>query len=342
MESPEQDPSLQPPQNYGSLGPGADVKLDGTQAAPAAAQNAAPPNGEPSKKIVPLSRILLLDAVATVLVLLVAFRAQPLRAAWEQLAAFLSIQGKPVPASPAIMSEHELAALDHYDPERQAKLLLERAINHYDGATDQIAARVDSWHGKLTLDPQFNSMIDTALNANDLRVRAAAVEVELAAYDLAKTTDTMDSLVTRAETENQNRPWLLWSIGLLGNRGIQPERAAEVLSSYLHDSSVDTRKWAVEGLAHLGTDQVIPQLLTVLHDDSSPIVRERAACSLAQSGMLNQEQRKTAIPQLLNYAADPALDAQTQGWVYQALRDITAQNLPNEPSAWQNWYSSHN
>jgi HEAT repeats len=342
MESPEQDPSLQPPPKYGSLGPGADIKLDGAQAGPAPPQNAVPPNVEPPRKFIPLSRILLLDAVLTIFIFSIALRAQPLRAAWEQLAAFLSIQGKPVPASPAMMSEHELEQLDRFDPQRQAKLLMERAINHYDGATDQIAARVDGWHGKLTLDAPFNSMIDTALNANDLRVRAAAVEIELAAYDLSKTTDTMDSLATRAETENQNRPWLLWSIGLLGNRGVQPQRAAEVLTSYLHDPSVDTRKWAVEGLAHLGTDDVIPQLLTVLHDDSSPIVRERAACSLAQSGMLSQEQRKKALPQLLQYASDPALDAQTQGWVYQALRDITAQNLPNEASAWQNWYSAHN
>ena len=47
---------------------------------------------------------------------------------------------------------------------------------------------------------------------------------------------------------------------------------------------------------------------------------------------LNQDQRKKAIPELLKYADDPALDAQTHGWVYQALRDITAQNLPNEPA----------
>jgi hypothetical protein len=58
--------------------------------------------------------------------------------------------------------------------------------------------------------------------------------------------------------------------------------------------------------------------------------------------MLNQEQRRKAIPDLLKYAADASLDDQTHGWVYQALRDITAQNLPNEPAAWQNWYSSQN
>ncbi len=78
-----------------------------------------------------------------------------------------------------------------------------------------------------------------------------------------------------------------------------------------------------------------------LHDDSSAMVRERAGCSLAQSGMLTQEQRRSVIPHLLEYADDSSLDAQTQGWVYQALRDITGQILPNDASSWKTWYSSN-
>jgi len=70
------------------------------------------------------------------------------------------------------------------------------------------------------------------------------------------------------------------------------------------------------------------------------MVRERAGCSLAQSGMLTQEQRRSVIPHLLDYADDASLDAQTHGWVYQALRDITGQNLPNDSSSWRNWYST--
>ena len=46
------------------------------------------------------------------------------------------------------------------------------------------------------------------------------------------------------------------------------------------------------------------------------------------------------IPHLLDYADDASLDAQTHGWVYQALRDITGQNLPNDSGSWRNWYSS--
>ena len=110
--------------------------------------------------------------------------------------------------------------------------------------------------------------------------------------------------------------------------------------SQLQDSDPEVRHWAVEGLAYLGTNETIAPLLQAFHDDPSPMVRERAACSLAQSGMLTQEQRHSVIPHLLDYADDASLDAQTHDWVYQALRDITGKNLPNDSSSWRSWYSS--
>ena len=94
----------------------------------------------------------------------------------------------------------------------------------------------------------------------------------------------------------------------------------------------------MEGLALSGTDDAIQPLLTTMHDDSSPLVRERAACSLAESGLFTQEQRWTAVPQLLSYTDDPALDAQTQGWAFQALGDISHQRLGNDTAAWRKWY----
>ncbi len=77
-----------------------------------------------------------------------------------------------------------------------------------------------------------------------------------------------------------------------------------------------------------------------MHNDPSPIVRERAACSLAESGMLTHQQRLIAVPQLINYSDDPALDAQTRSWAFQALADITKQRLPNDSAAWRNWYQT--
>lgn len=263
------------------------------------------------------------------------------RSAWEEVARFLNIKGKPVSASPAILSEHEIESLDEMKPQAQVELLLERAINHYAGASDQIATRVDGWHGKIKMTPSLNSLFTVALNANDLRVRAAAIEVDLAALNIDKNSASVDRLEAQAASGDQaQRVWALWTLALLGNRGIVPGRIGEVLMGYVHDPNENVRYWAVEGLAYLGTNEVIAPLLQIFHDDPSPTIRERAACGLAQSGMLSEEQRRRAIPQLLDFTEDASMDAQTHGWVYQALRDITGKSLPNDPTAWKNWYST--
>jgi hypothetical protein len=57
--------------------------------------------------------------------------------------------------------------------------------------------------------------------------------------------------------------------------------------------------------------------------------------------MLTREQRMKAVPGLVELGDDPSLDATTRSWVYQALREITNVNLPNDPAAWRNWYSTH-
>ncbi len=284
----------------------------------------------------------MLFAVAAGILLAVPFATGSARAAWTEITQFLSLHGKPVPASPAVLSQHEIERLDHQSPQKQAELLLERAINHYDGANDQIATRVDGWRGRLKLGAQLNSLITTALNSDDLRVRAAGIEVDLAAIGVGKIPESVERLSRQAVAGPQSeRLWALWQLGLLGNRGVEPERVNQILVSQLQDSDPEVRHWAVEGLAYLGTNETIAPLLQVFHDDPSPMVRERAACGLAQSGMLSQEQRRGVIPQLLNYADDASLDAQTHTWVYHALRDITSQNLPNDAGAWRSWYTSN-
>src|SRR5205085_12457253 len=57
------------------------------------------------------------------------------RAAWNEIAQLLSLQGKPEPASANVLSEHETENLDRMSPQNQAQLLLERSINHYQGQT---------------------------------------------------------------------------------------------------------------------------------------------------------------------------------------------------------------
>lgn len=285
---------------------------------------------------------LVLAVAGTALLLaLLALGTGKARAAWHELSQVLGLQGQPEPVSAAVLSEHELEGLDQMSPQSQAELLLERSINHYQGANDQIAARVDGWRGKVYLSLRLNSLFTTALNSDDLRVRAAAIEVDIAARNLTKSAATVDRLEADARYGEQGpRANALWDLGLLGNRGIEPQRALEILLGSIQDPNLNIRYWAVEGLAYLGTDETIAPLLQLLHDDPSPMIRERAACGLAQSGMLSEKQRRNAVPRLLDFAEDHSLDPETKKWVYQALRDITGQNLPHDPAAWRSWYTS--
>jgi HEAT repeat protein len=255
------------------------------------------------------------------------------------LAVTLAAAQRSRPTSAGVLSEHHLEVLDSMPPQAQAEFLIERAINRYKGSNEQILARAESWRGKIELNERLNGLFTIALNSDDLAVRVAAIELDLAALNVEKSAATVNQLEADARHGAQGpRAHALWRIGLLGNRGVQPERAFEILMSAIHDENVNVRYWAVEGLAYLGTEDIITPLLSVFHDDPSPIIRERAACSLAQSGMLSAALRMTAVPRLLDFAEDPTLDEQTRSWVFQALRDITGQTLPRRPAEWRDWY----
>lgn len=251
---------------------------------------------------------------------------------------FSSRQNSEVSTAPLSDSE-----LDRERPQEQAEMLLESALSHSAQAPAQIESRVDAWRGKLHWDAQLGDLTTAALNSKDHGVRTSAIEVQLAAYGLTKTESTVDALARQADSRApQKRIWALWALGLLGNRGVEPDRVVRVLAAQAKDKNKDedARRWAVEGLALVGTTPTIAPLLEALRNDPSAVVREHAACSLAASGMLSPEQRLLAVPQLIDYSADPALDAQTRAWTFQALSDITKQRLPNDSAAWRNWYQT--
>ena len=269
------------------------------------------------------------------------FRAAPLAVVAFILLADGSSTAQAQRASAGVLSEHHTEVLDSMSPQAQAEFLIERAINRYRDANEQIAARAESWRGRIKLNDRLNGLFMTALNSDDLKVRAAAIELDLAALNVRKTFASLESLEPDARHGEQGpRAHALWMIGLLGNRGVAPARGFEILMSSIHDPNVNVRYWAVEGLAYLGTEETIEPLLSIFREDESPVIRERAACSLAQSGMLSAKLRWTAVPRLLDFASDTTLDEQTRSWVFQALRDITGQTLPRNATAWRNWYVS--
>src|SRR5437879_13840241 len=100
--------------------------------------------------------------------------------------------------------------------------------------------------------------------------------------NLTKNPSNGELFVHEAESKVQSeRNWALWSLGLLGNRGVDSERVIEVLIAHLKDTDEASRHWAVERLGLVGTDQTITPLLQTSHADPSPFVRDRAACSPA-------------------------------------------------------------
>jgi len=265
-----------------------------------------------------------------------------LHAAWEPVARFIGLDQPPAPASANVLSEHEIEALDATAPQQQAELLLERSINHYRGANDQIAARVSRWRGRIAIEKRLRDLFTTAINSDDMTVRVAGIEIDIAGRDLVKDSSTVDRLEAAARWGEQGpRANALWDLALIGNRGIDQQRIFEIIMGSIHDENQNIRYWAVEGLSYLAIDQGIAPLLDVFHDDPSPMIRERAACGLAQSGMFTAGQRWTAVPTLLNFAQDGALQGDTREWVFQALRDITGQTLPHDPIRWRDWYATY-
>ena len=321
MHSWEGDPNQPATREYGKVGPGSDLT--------------------PDRSIDPQAgswRILFAIIAGVVLAAIVATASAT--GVLPSIAQLLNKRHQAQPAAHrAMLSGQELAQLDQETPQNQAQILLDRAVSHHEGAIDQIQSRVRGWQGKVQLTPKLNSLITRAFDSSDLRVRAAAIDVDLAALNVARTPESVERLSRQAESGTlEQRVWALWELGLLGNRSVERERALKVLMSHLQDPNEEVRHWAIEGLAYVGTDDTIVPLLHAFHDDPSPMVRERAASSLAHSGMLTPEQRRTAIPKLLDYAEDASIDAQSRAWIYKALHEISGQTLPNEPKEWRKWY----
>jgi HEAT repeats len=235
----------------------------------------------------------------------------------------------------------EFAELTRMTPQQQAEQLLALAIRRQQGSLDLIGQNAESWRGRLQNTDRLFDLVLTAMKSDDLRVRGAAIEIDLAANNLSKSPKTVARLVKLIRKDPSERPFALWRLGALGNRGVQPKLVLNHLLTFAHDRDEQTRFWAVEGLSMLGSDGAIDPLLDRFAHDPSPRVRQRAAVGIAESGMLSHEQRFAAVPDLLNFLDDDALDSDTHGWVYGALRLITGEALPNNPQAWQQWWAHH-
>jgi HEAT repeat protein len=253
----------------------------------------------------------------------------------------LPVPGKPVHGTTSQLSEVERDMVDHMAPQQQAERLLQYAISHHRGATDEIKARVKEWRGQIKQTDSLTTLMDVALNGDDLRVRAAVFEIDLAVANLAKSNEDADTLL-RLDENDQQREYAIWYLGRLANRGVEVERIHAQLRVWAHSDSEQVRLRAVSAIADIGTDDTVPDLVEAFHHDSSFHVRvDGAGCGLAHCGMLTRAQRMEGVPGLIEMVEDKKLDAETLKYGYRALREITDQKLGDEPAPWREWYAAH-
>jgi len=253
----------------------------------------------------------------------------------------IRLPGDKVDGTTERLSEVERLLIEALPSQQQAERLLQYAISHHVGATDEIKARVREWRGTITHSPSMQTLLDVARNGADLRVRAAAIELELAAMNMAKTAGQVDALLARITESPTDARSEIYTLGLLGNRGVETDRIHNELRALAKSDEFMVRYQAYAAISNLGTDDSVADLVTAFHHDPSRYVQiNGGGCGLAHCGMLTRAQRLTAVPGLLEMAEDNTLDSSIQAYAYRALREITDESIPDDAQQWRVWYAT--
>lgn len=238
-------------------------------------------------------------------------------------------------AGPRITKRASLSSMNG-PAQLTAEQLLQRVASGDAAAADEVLAHSSEWTGKTQRTPKSEQLVTVALNSPDLHIRQAALQAEIALDGV--TLDEAGLTYVQSVLGNpQQRIWALWMLGALANRGVETDHNAKIIESYLADTDVNVRAASVDALGIVATDETVPMMLDRFRNDPSPVVQERAACGLAQSGMYTQTQRVTASRNLVDWLDDSLLTQQQHGWAVQALSDISGQHFGNDVTAWRRW-----
>lgn len=245
-------------------------------------------------------------------------------------------------ANPPNNAQGTATAARHFDPAQQsaAEKLLEHLATGDSAAADQILSQSAEWAGKTQRTQKTDQLLTTAINLPDMRVREAAIQAQLALEGIPQN-ETGLEILKQAVGNPRERARVLWLLGALGSRGVDPVHIAKIIESYLDDPDVNVRSGAVNGLVLVATDETIPMLLDRFRNDPSPVVQERAICGLAESGMYTHPQRMVAAATLVGWLDDALLTSQQRLWTFQALHDITGASLGTDPAAWRDWWAQN-
>jgi hypothetical protein len=253
----------------------------------------------------------------------------------------LTVLDRPAPTNSSRRGSARVISRSSLDPARQAEAeqLLQKMGTGDMSAADRIIALCSGWTGKTHRTPKSEQWIGVALNSPEMHTREAAIQAELA-LDGVTANEAGLQAVERDVDNPSSRVWALWMLGALGNRGVDPIRTTKVIGAYLTDTQIDVRAAAVNALALVGTDETVPLLLDRFRNDPSPVVQERAACSLAESGMYSHAMRMTAAASFVSWLDDSLLTPAQHEWALHALRDISGQDLGRDAAAWRGWYEN--
>ena len=225
----------------------------------------------------------------------------------------------------------------------QAEELLERSIKHDERALGLLQDHLSEWKSRVRETPRMKQLLNRAQYSRDLRVRYVYCDMLLAMDGWNEDSDAVNILVERAKTADaQSRAYDLWFLGMLGGRGVATKQVHSVLLSYArtdHDPYV--RKWAVEGMRFLGTDEALNDLFDIFVSDPSFAVRDRAGCNVSDCGNFMRKQRMAMFPKLLGLVETPGTNSQMRDWSFLAMREITDAELPANAAIWKQWYRDH-
>lgn len=240
------------------------------------------------------------------------------------------------------LTEVDTQRLRSLPEQAQAEELLDRAIQHDDKARDLFEQNITMWQGDVKLTDRMKQLEWRSRFSNDLRVRYANTDLNLAINGWTKTENSADLLITQAQTDKKSRPTAVYQMGMLAGRGVGYKLIYPVLVDYArNDPDPYVRQWAVEGMRYLGTDEALDQLFDSFTHDASDEVRNRAGCNVSDCGNFMRKQRMRMAPRLIALAADPQTTPQMRNWTFLALTEITDEHLPADAEAWQHWYNEH-
>ncbi len=222
-------------------------------------------------------------------------------------------------------------------PQQRAERALELTINRFVGAADYVLENAQSWRGKIEANSRLETLTTVALNAPLIEIRMAGFELYLAQYDLEKSVEQVDYLLQQYKRRpEKNAAGSLWAMAAIAARGIDRERVFDVIIAATENNNAKIRRGAVEALARFGGEEIIEPLLYLARHDSSAYIQERAFCGLAQTGTLQVVERYAALPGLMAVLRDPYSTDQQQGWVYQALKEISNfYDVDEDPDQWE-------